>query len=203
MIYALACCCAGFVHGKGIAESVNYTLNMVGGAHGGPVDNSSWNKSFHGDQEIVADKYQLCARHIEPKPIMPTYQWVNFTNCLNGYKGIAICTYYFPDQIQDNAKICAEATGVDWSALDECATGDVGNDLYKASVFYTSDQIARKIIPPYGTGKDQGIPIIRIAGVTYKGTIDAFNGLGDKICKAAGKSPLECGCFRHETPPSA
>ena len=65
---------AGFVHGKGIAESVNYTLSMVGGAHGGPVDNTSWNKSFHGDQEIVADKYQLCARHIEAQPIIPTYQ---------------------------------------------------------------------------------------------------------------------------------
>jgi hypothetical protein len=152
------------VRGKGIAESVNYTLNMVGGSHGGPVDNTSWNKSFHGDQEIVADKYQLCARHVEPQPVVPTYQWVNFTNCLNGYKGIAICTYYFPDQIQDNAKICAEATGMDWSALNDCATGDVGTELYKASVFYTSDQIAQKVIPPYGTGKDQGIPIIRIAG---------------------------------------
>ena len=41
-----------FVHGKGVAESVNYTLNMVGGTHGGAVDNSSWNKSFHGDQEV-------------------------------------------------------------------------------------------------------------------------------------------------------
>ena len=106
-------------------------------------------------------------------------------------------------------------------------------------MFYTSDQIAKEAIPPYGTGKDQGIPIIRIAGralsvslspslslcrplclyvsppfppshqgipiiriagVTYKGTIDAFNGLGEKICKAAGKSPLECGCLRHEAP---
>lgn len=43
--------------GKGIAPLVNYTLSMVGGAHGGILDNSSsnpWNKSFHGDQEIVA-----------------------------------------------------------------------------------------------------------------------------------------------------
>ena len=53
-----------FVRGKGIAPLVNYTLNMVGGSHGGPIANStdgSWNKSFHGDQEIVADKYQVLA----------------------------------------------------------------------------------------------------------------------------------------------
>jgi hypothetical protein len=123
---------------------------MVGGSNGGPVDNTTWNKSFHGDQEIVAEKYQLCARHISPEPIAPTYQWVNFTNCLNGYKGIAICTYYFPDQINDNAKICAEATGFDWNALNSCATGAVGTQLYKASAIYTSDQIAQKVIPPYG-----------------------------------------------------
>ena len=89
------------------------------------------------------------------------YQWVNFTSCLNGYKGIAICTYYLPNQIQANSKICAEATGFDYSALHACATGPLGEQLYKESVFYTSDMIAEKVIPPYGTGKDQGIPIIR------------------------------------------
>ena len=29
------------------------------------MDNTTWNKSFHGGQEIVADKFQLCARHAE------------------------------------------------------------------------------------------------------------------------------------------
>jgi hypothetical protein len=38
----------------------------------------------------------------------------------------------------------------------------------------TSNQISKKVIPPYGTGKDQGIPIIRIAGKTYTGTIGAL-----------------------------
>lgn len=83
-----------FVHGVGVKDIVNYTLNMVGGSHGGPLEpnSSQWNSSFHGDQEIVADKYQLCARALEPAPVVGTYKWVNFTSCLNGYQGIAICT---------------------------------------------------------------------------------------------------------------
>jgi hypothetical protein len=41
---------------------------MVGGTHGGPVTNATWNKSFHGDQEILADKFQLCSRDLEANP---------------------------------------------------------------------------------------------------------------------------------------
>ena len=63
----------------GIKELVNYTLNMVGGGSGGLIDNSSSAKSFHGDQEIVAEKYFLCARDQEPSNGLGTYQWVNFT----------------------------------------------------------------------------------------------------------------------------
>ena len=38
------------------------------------MDNTTWNKSFHGGQEIVADKFQLCARHAEAQrgPIVGT-----------------------------------------------------------------------------------------------------------------------------------
>ena len=40
------------------------------------MDNTTWNKSFHGGQEIVADKFQLCARHAEAQrgPIVGTPQ---------------------------------------------------------------------------------------------------------------------------------
>ena len=46
-----------FENGHGVAQVVNYTLNMVGGTSGGLIDNTSDTKSFHGDQEIVAEKY--------------------------------------------------------------------------------------------------------------------------------------------------
>ena len=42
--------------GRGIAEIVNFTLNMVAGPDCGPIDNTTEGKSFHGDQEIVAEK---------------------------------------------------------------------------------------------------------------------------------------------------
>merc|ERR1740130_293298 len=87
-------------NGKGIKEVVNYTVNWVGGTSGGPIDNKTDTKSFHGDQEIVAEKYISCARELEPNQGIGTYQWVNFTNCMNGYKGIAICTMYLPHQIE-------------------------------------------------------------------------------------------------------
>jgi len=177
---------------------VNFTLNMVGGTNGGPVTNTTWSKSFHGDSEIEADKYQLCARTLEPNFGIGTYQWVNFTSCLNGYAGIEICVLgYLPGDIQAAAKVCAEATGFSPSALDACVNGDIGTALYKKSVFYTSDEIAAKRVPEYGTGKDQGIPIMRINGVVHDGPTGAYWELGEAICKAAGGgAPKDCGCLK-------
>jgi hypothetical protein len=189
------------LHGTGIAEILNFTLNMVGGTSGGPIDNTTDTKSFHGDQEIVAEKYQLCARQQEPNFGLGSFQWVNFTSCMNGYKGIAICTMYLPNQINAVAKTCAEATGFEWSTLDACATGAEGATLFKASEYYTWGEMQAKRIPKYGTagGADWGIPIIRINGVVHKDTPDAYDLLGERICKAAGKI-RNCGCAA--APPS-
>lgn len=109
---------------------------------------------------------------------------------------MAFPTSDLPDEVPDAAKICAEATGYDWSALNGCVASGMGTQLYKDSVYYTSNQIAKGVIPAYGTGKTQGIPILRIAGVTHKGTIDAYADIGQRICKAAGLGPSECGCFK-------
>ena len=62
------------MQGHGIKEIVNYTLNMVGGTSGGLIDNTSDSKSFHGAQEITAEKYFLCARQLEPNLGIGTYQ---------------------------------------------------------------------------------------------------------------------------------
>ena len=53
------------IDGGGIQEIVNFTEYFVGDKSGGPVSNSSWstvNTSFHGPQEIMGDKFYLCAR---------------------------------------------------------------------------------------------------------------------------------------------
>ena len=65
---------------------MNYTLNMVGGTSGGLIDNTSDSKSFHGAQEITAEKYFLCARQLEPNLGIGTYQvscpFNSFRSCL-------------------------------------------------------------------------------------------------------------------------
>eukprot|EP00937_MAST-01D_sp_MAST-1D-sp2_P004804 g4804.t1 len=192
-----------FQNGHGIAEVVNYTLNMVGGAGGGLIDNTTDSKSFHGDQEIVAEKYFLCARQLEPELGIGTYQWLNFTNCMNGYGGIGICTLYLPNQIENKAQLCAAAHGFDWTTMDACAKGAEGDALFKASEYFTDSEMRKfkatnrtEGIPQYGTagGDDWGIPIIRINGVVYKNTPGAYDLLGKHICDAAGKGPTTCGC---------
>jgi hypothetical protein len=191
--------------GRGIKSHVNYTLNMVGGTSGGLIDNTSDTKSFHGSQEITAEKYFLCAReHEGPNQGIGTYNWVNFTACMNGYAGIGICTYYLPHEMEGHAQTCAEAHGIDWHTLDTCANSPEGDRLFRASEYYTDGEMRRFIsanhtgdgIPQYGTagGVAWGIPIIRIAGVVYKDTPDAYVLLGKRICEAAGLGPLECGC---------
>ena len=79
---------------NGLSSKINFTLNMVAGRVGGPVNSSTDTESFHGPQEVVADKYQLCARALEPNDGLgsyPTaYQWVNYTSCMNGLDGVGI-----------------------------------------------------------------------------------------------------------------
>ena len=127
--------------GRGIAPIVNFTLNMVGGTSGGLINNSSDTKSFHGSQEITAEKYFLCARQLEPNLGIGSYQWLNFTNCMNGYAGIGICVLgYLPHEIEGTAKTCAEAHGINWAALDACQAGPQGDALFKASEYYTDGE---------------------------------------------------------------
>ena len=121
---------------------------------------------------------------------------------MNGYLGIAICTYYFPKEIDAKAKTCAEAHGFDFGTLSACVQGEEGDKLFKASEYYTDGEMRKFIasnhtvgIPQYGTagGISWGIPIIRINGVVHKDTPDAYELLGERICKAAG-SPKGCSC---------
>lgn len=184
------------VDGSGIAEIVNFTEFFVGGKHGGPVDDSSWNTSFHGPQEIVGDKYHLCARvqaGAGAVPLDVNRTWTDFEACTNGPFGI-LEPWVTP--IPTAAEKCAEKLGLDWAKLDACANGDEGTALYKESVFYTSGQGIN-----YVAGK---IPVIRINGTLYDG-LDAYSKLGERICAAytgAGK-PDKCGCGKGLSDPGA
>lgn len=91
---------------------VNFTQSFVGGTKGGPVTNTTWNTSFHGKQEIVGDKFQLCAAHFEPGPV-PSYDWMRFEACMNGPDGLIGIV-----DIPHNAQRCAETNNQSWAQLN-------------------------------------------------------------------------------------
>lgn len=167
----------------GIRNFINYTLYMVGGTNGGPVTNTTWDKSFHGPQEIVVDKYQLCAKDLENDSLDD--KWLAFTVCLDGEDGIGICTIYNGQIIESKAKTCAVTLGYDFNALHTCVHGPRGTALYKASVFHTSNEGIRYDAP--------GLPVVRINGKIYKG-LDAYRDLGKRICSAYTGPQQNCGC---------
>ena len=190
--------------GTGIATVANFTLNIVAGLEGGPVNSTTDAESFHGPQEVAADTYQLCARAIESEFGVGSYQWVNFTACMNGADGIAIVALSTMEEITLLAHKCASEHGFDWRTLSACATGARGASLFNNSAWYTSDEMAAKRIPPYGVfginnATGFGIPIVRINGRVHKGpTAYELERLGQLICAAAGAAaPDNCGC----TPP--
>ena len=45
--------------GENIKRAVDFRVHAVGGKVGGHVTNETWNTSFHGGAEIVADKYGI------------------------------------------------------------------------------------------------------------------------------------------------
>jgi len=182
-----------------MVKYINFTLNMVAGRVGGRVNSSTDTESFHGPQEVVADKYQLCARALEPNGGLGSYQWVNYTACMNGIDGVGIVAMSSIKEITELARKCATKHRLDWPSLSTCATGAHGASLFNRSAWYTSDEMAAKRIPPYGVfginnATGFGIPIIRINGKVHTGfaTYELAD-LAKLICKAAGVTD-DCGC---------
>ena len=81
------------VNGTGnIRDIIDFNQSFVGGSSGGPVDDDSWNSSFHGYQEVVGDTYFLCARYYEDVDsggLSGEYKWLDFVACMNGVDGLA------------------------------------------------------------------------------------------------------------------
>ena len=110
-----------------------------------------------------------------------------FEACQNGADGVAGIGF-----IPQNSEKCAKAAGLDWQKLHACATGDEGLDLFRTSVFYTSDHGIKydTLIP--GSGKLENIPVIHIQGQNYTG-LDAYKDLTHRICQHAPRV-TGCGC---------
>jgi hypothetical protein len=162
-------------------QIVNFTQFYVGGKHGGHVTSATWNASFHGYDEVMGDRYQLCAKELGQGAA-----WLEFEACQNGVGGAAGI-----GDIPQNSERCAKQAAIDWTQLSTCATGEHGLALFKNSVYYTSDHnITYDTLVP-GSGKLENIPVIHIAGEPFTG-FDAYNNLTQRICQHT--SAADCGC---------
>jgi hypothetical protein len=184
----------GCLRGKpGMLALVNFSQSFVGGTNGGPVNASTWNSSFHGYDEVVGDRYQLCARELDPEP--PHAKWLAFERCQNGVAGAAGI-----GAIPKNSEKCAKRADIEYSALRACAEGERGLALYRDSVFFTQEHCARapfvcydfekSVVDPSGQG--HGIPVVKIGDAMYYG-MDAYRNLTGRICSLAGAG-TDCGC---------
>mmetsp|Transcript_67128 Transcript_67128/g.158390 ORF Transcript_67128/g.158390 Transcript_67128/m.158390 type:complete len:248 (+) Transcript_67128:34-777(+) len=176
------------VDGAGIAESVTFQEYFVGGKHGGPVTNATWNTSFHGPGEILGDKFHLCARAQSRNATLDkNHTWLDFEACMNGKDGL-----FGIGDIPKDAKPCAAQVGLDFDALSTCANGDEGTQMYHDSVWHTSNSGVKYVGP--------NIPVIHINGVEFKG-IPAYKNLTARICDAARQVGAlgpndECHCSK-------
>jgi hypothetical protein len=160
---------------------VNFTQYYVGGKHGGKVTSATWNSSFHGYDEVMGDRYQLCAHELGKGSA-----WLEFEACQNGVGGAVGIA-----DIPKNSEKCAKQAAIDWGQLSACATGEQGLALFKTSVYYTSDHnITYDTLVP-GSGKLENIPVVHIAGKAFTG-LDAYHNLTQHICQHT--SAADCGC---------
>mmetsp|Transcript_36063 Transcript_36063/g.82129 ORF Transcript_36063/g.82129 Transcript_36063/m.82129 type:complete len:218 (-) Transcript_36063:80-733(-) len=169
--------------GQGIAEIVDFREYFVGGKEGGKVTNVTWNTSFHGPQEIVGDKFHLCARsqaNANETSLSANHTWLDFEACMNGKDGLAIA------DIPKDAEKCARELGLDFPELSACANGEEGTKMYYDSVWHTSNSGVRYVGP--------SIPVIHINGQEFKG-ITAYEHLSERIC-GAYKGPFPPGGCR-------
>ena len=147
-------------------------------------------KCIHGAEECVGQRFLLCAQHLAA-PKTRTYRenpaWLDFQACSYGpCSGCAAilgpqcpCTNYtsFPEyQKNDIMKDCAATTGIDWAALEACATGAVGEQLLIASA---NASTAAGVV--YGL---QGLPVVHI--------VNGATG-GDTRVKTKQPIPIVCG----------
>jgi len=80
--------------------------------------------SLHGPEEVVGDKFELCAQLYYPKD----YKYFEFLACMDE-------NY---EDVPKPAKKCAKKVGMDWSKLDSCADGEWANNRVKEDYIFSA-----------------------------------------------------------------
>jgi len=131
------------------------------------TDNGGGNfDCMHGDGECQGNIIELCAYNltVDASP----YGWWK----------LGVCMQADYDNIPDNAQNCAQQASLDWNKINACANGDLGKQLFSASIAYSDSQGI------------SATPTIVIAGQTYVGGPD--NNL-QTVCQAyTGTPPPGC-----------
>eukprot|EP00727_Mastigamoeba_balamuthi_P013912 m51a1_g9143 hypothetical protein (200) ;mRNA; r:81356-82310 len=91
----------------------NVTLHFIGKSTASGVT------CPHGASECAGDTQQLCARHL----FDASASWC-----------FVLCQDHTQGSIPRNAQTCASKCGLNWEALNECASGELGASLLRESV---------------------------------------------------------------------
>ena len=132
-----------FMNDTDLRGIVDFEQSFVGGDIGeGPVNETNWDRCFHGDSECEGHTIMLCAKNVSRTGTNRTeldfdYRWFDMVTCMDGPDGIAGVTYGLPESIPNNAGKCAGAAGLPYAAIRQCASGQQGRALLRESHFRT------------------------------------------------------------------
>jgi interferon gamma-inducible protein 30 len=110
---------------KGLGSTImNFTLYPYGNAREKQNPDGTWAFTCqHGANECKANMIMACAIHFHPKAT----DYMTMVECMEGTSAPA-----------DQGKKCAGSAGFDWSEIDSCTSGSLGNQLMHATALATS-----------------------------------------------------------------
>jgi len=120
----------------------------------------------HGPLECAGNKLEACAVHLYPE----VNKWYPYVECLTK-QGMSIV---------DNAAKCAQDSGLDEKAIDECYEGELGEKLTRAALKETAE-----LQPPHTY-----VPWLVVDG---EPAYDDYENVAALVCEAyTGTKPEEC-----------
>ena len=119
------------MHDDEMRSVIDFEQSYVGGDVGeGPVNDTNWMRCFHGPSECEGHTIMLCARNVSlPDVSAPDYRWFDMVRCMDGERGLAGVTYGMNYSIPQDGEACARKSGLNWDKIQQCAAGEVGQQL--------------------------------------------------------------------------
>jgi len=130
---------------------------------------TSTTNCLHGSGECVGNKILLCAKNLTADTV--PWGWWNMGVCMQA--GTAY------NNVPDNAPACASKAGLNWNAINSCASSALGDTLFSATIKYCN------------TNGVHSTPTVNINGRQYVG--GPSNNLA-AVCQAYTGTPKPKGC---------